>query len=234
MLKRQTMNKIIKISYVALALVCMTIQTASAQIKPSAKKKTDEPTTTSPSSPSKKSTKTDDYFDEKGGFKHRLWYGAGGALNFNSSGDYSLFTIGLSPMIGYKIIGGLSAGPRLGFTYTNYKGYNTARKISSVGLINYSVGAFVRYKAFQQFFAHAEYDYESIQYPGGSTYGIITLDPSGKAIKERSGRSNKYLGLGYSSGGLFGYEIMALYNFSITDKTIESPVNFRAGITYNF
>jgi hypothetical protein len=237
------MKKLLKISYLALAFLFFSNLDASAQIKPT-KKKTDEPTEQStdqedakPSSTPKKKTskKTDEYFDESGGFKHRLWYGGNFNLGLNSGQGSSIFAIGITPMVGYKIIGGLSAGPRVGITYTNLKTYDTQNKISSVGLTDYSVGAFMRYKAFQSFFAHAEFEYLSQQFPGGDNYGRIVLGADGKPLKIRENRQNRYLGLGYSSGnGLFGYEIMGLYNFNVSNSTIESPFTLRFGFTYKF
>lgn len=216
--------------------------TASAQIKPSAKKKTDEPTEqkeedSKPSTTTKKKTtakKTDDYFDESGGFKHRLWYGGNFNLGLSGSDGSSLFSIGVTPMIGYKIVGGLSAGPRIGITYTNIKSYNTQNKISSVGLTDFSLGAFTRYKAFQNFFAHVEYEYQSQQTAFGDTYNRIQLDADGKPIKQRYGRNNYYGGIGYNSGGIFGYEIMGLYNFNLPKDSFEQPFTLRIGFTYKF
>lgn len=238
------MKKILKISYLALALVFIGSLTLSAQIKPSAKKKTDEPTEqTEDSKPSpttkttkKKTTskKTDDYFDESGGFKHRLWYG--GSFNFNLSGadGASYFVIGVTPMIGYKIIGGLSAGPRIGVNYTSIKSLNTRNQISSVGLTDFSLGAFTRYKAFQNFFVHGEYEYQSLQSAFGDSYNRIQLDADGKPIKQRYDRTNYYGGIGYNSGGIVGYEIMGLYNFNLPKDSFEQPYSIRFGLTYKF
>ena len=235
------MKKILKISYLALAFMLIGSLTASAQIKPT-KKKTDEPTqqedakpsTTTTRSSSTKKKKTDDYFDESGGFKHRLWYGGNFNLGLNSGQGSSLFAIGITPMVGYKIIGGLSAGPRLGITYTSLKTLNSNNQISSVGLVDYSAGVFMRYKAFENFFAHAEYEYLSQEFPGGDQYGRIFLGADGKPIKIRQSRQNKYLGIGYNSGGIFGYEITGLYNFTVDNTTIESPFSLRIGFTYKF
>ena len=235
------MKKILKISYLALALVLISSLTLSAQIKPSAKKKTDEPTEqqedSKPSPSTKKKTtakKTDDYFDESGGFKHRLWYGGNFNLNFGGADGTSIFTIGVTPMIGYKIIGGLSVGPRIGVSYTNIKSYDTQNKISSVGLTDYSLGAFSRYKAFQNFFVHAEYEYQNQQSAFGDSNNRIQLDADGKPIKAREDRQNYYAGIGYNSGGIFGYEIMGLYNFNVPKTSLEQPFSLRIGFTYKF
>jgi hypothetical protein len=234
------MKKIVKISSLALAFLFFLNFDASAQIKPT-KKKTDEPTEQkedakpSTSTTKKKTTKkTDEYFDESGGFKHRLWYGGNFNLNFSGAEGTSLFTIGLTPMVGYKIIGGLSAGPRVGISYTNIKSVDTQNKVSAVGLTDFTLGAFTRYKAFKNFFAHGEYEYQSQQSAFGDSYNRIQLDASGKAIKKRYDRTNYYAGLGYSSGEIFSYEIMALYNFNLPKGSLEQPVSIRAGFTYKF
>src|SRR5690349_9643560 len=64
----------------------------------------------------------DKYFDESGGFKHRLWYGGGFNLGYQGGSDYSIFNIGITPMIGYKIIPRVSFRPRLGIDYSYIKG----------------------------------------------------------------------------------------------------------------
>jgi hypothetical protein len=237
------MKKLLKISYLALAFIFFYSFDASAQIKPT-KKKTDEPTEQKQdddyAKPTKKTTKkTDSYFDESGGFKHRLWYG--GNLNLSLSGlnGGSLFAIGITPMVGYKIIGGLSAGPRLGINYTSIKASNTKGGVSTVGVTDYTAGLFTRFKAFQNFFAHAELEYINQQNPSllqdaqGNLY--IQLDAAGSPLKDaRISRNNQYLGLGYSSGDIFSYEIMILYNFNVPKNTFEQPITYRAGFTYKF
>jgi hypothetical protein len=241
------MNKLLKISYLALGFLFFLNLDASAQIKPT-KKKTETPTeqpseqeNAKPSSTPKKKTtkKTDEFFDESGGFKHRLWYG--GNLNLSLSGlnGGSLFAIGITPMVGYKIIGGLSAGPRLGINYTSIKASNTKGGVSTVGVTDYTAGLFARYKAFQNFFAHAEFEYINqqnpslLQDPQGNLY--IQLDANGSPLKNaRISRNNKYLGIGYSSGDIFSYEIMILYNFNVQQNTYDQPITYRAGFTYKF
>lgn len=235
------MKKILKISYLALAFILIGSLTASAQIKPT-KKKTEEPTqqedakpsTTTTRSSSTKKKKTDDYFDESGGFKHRLWYGGGFNLGLNSGNGASLFAIGITPMVGYKIIGGLSAGPRVGITYTNIKTTDFSGKVNSVGLTDYSAGVFTRYKAFENFFAHAEYEFISQQFAADNGAGGILVGADGKPITVREGRQNYYAGIGYNSGGIFGYEIMGLYNFNLPANSPDQPISLRIGFTYKF
>ena len=245
------MNTILKNGYLALLLVFATTLTVSAQIKPSKKKttttpteQTDKPTTesentdTKPSTSTKKKTaakKTDQYFDESGGFKHRLWYGGNFNLNFGGDGqNFNSFTFGLTPMIGYKIIGNLSAGPRIGFNYTKVKVFEINSTIVE-NLTDYTVGGFARYKVFQNFFGHVEANYQSERILGTPTQpNYIIKNPDNKLYTFRRNTANYYGGVGYNSGGLLGYEIMALYNFGVTKDDRRSPLDIRFGFTYNF
>ena len=242
------MNTVMKNGLIALLLVFATTLSVSAQIKPSKKKpttteQTDKPSesenTDKPTTTTKKKTtakKTDQYFDESGGFKHRLWYGGNFNLGFDGDGqNYSMFTVGLTPMIGYKIIGGLSAGPRIGFNYSKLKIADNAGQNISVNLRDYTLGAFTRYKVFKSFFAHVEGDYNSAQIPGSAQQPwVLIKDVNGKPFTFRDNKVNYYAGVGYNSGGLLGYEIMALYNFSVTSNDLRNPLELRFGFTYNF
>ena len=63
----------------------------------------------------KKRNSTEEYFDESGGFAHRLWYGGGFNLNFGGNGGSNQLLIGVSPMVGFKINDIFSLGPRVSF-----------------------------------------------------------------------------------------------------------------------
>jgi hypothetical protein len=214
------MNKILRISFYAFAIFLLADSAAFAQRRPSKKEKTDEPadaekteeTTTRPT----RSTKTTDkYFDESGGFKHRLWYGGG--FNLGLSG--SAFQVGITPMVGYKIVGELSAGPRLGIAYTSFSNGATRESFT-----DYNAGVFARYKFLGFLFLHAEYGYSSKNY----------LDQFYRPVKLN--RSSPALGGGYnSSNGVVGYEISILYDPTIGDITSTiSPLDIRFGFNYNF
>lgn len=194
----------------------------------------------------------DKYFDESGGFKHRLWYGGGFNIGYQGGDIYNLFSVGITPMVGYKIIPSVSFGPRVGFDYTYIKGdvvVNNNGQPEFVGrksanLTNYSVGIFGRVKFLKVLFVHVETNYESTQnveliavstggFIGQYLYGDIT---NGNKIRTtRDGRNNTLAGLGYNSGeGLFGYEISLLYNFNVPENSAELPWDFRIGFTYKF
>lgn len=183
-----------------------------------------------------KTSKVDDYFDESGGFKHRLWYGGGGNLGFSGNGRVNSFVVGLSPMVGYKIFDELSVGPRLAFDVSFIRGQAaTSTGIAKAQPLSYSFGVFGRYKIFNSIFTHIEYGLEnnsSVFVDGG---GFLVLDGNGDVFVEREVRDNFYLGLGYNSGGgLWGYEIYVLYNALAPENTINLPFDIRFGLTYNF
>ena len=220
----------------ACCLILLSNLDAVAQRRGSTKKDKEKESEEKQETVAKPKTKqsTDKYFDESGGFKHRLWYGGNFILNYSGNNGQSAFTIGATPMIGYKIIGGLSAGPRIGVIYTSIKGYDTQNKITSVGLTDYSVGAFTRFKVFKNFFLHAEHEFVSSALYGQDQFGYIAVGADGKAIKSREGRQNSNIGIGYNSGSLIGYEIALLYNLTPLENSIQQPFDIRIGFTYNF
>jgi len=159
--------------------------------------------------------KTEDFFDESGVGSFRFWYGAGGGLNFGSSGNSNLFIVSLSPMVGYKLTPDFSIGPRaeLSFVHSRAGFGNT---IIRDNFFNYGIGAFARHKVLNQFFAHVEYQIESQRFSD-----------------TRISQNNFFVGGGYTSGGQIGYEISVLWNV-LDNDTINIPIDFRAAFTYNF
>ncbi len=185
----------------------------------------------------KKSSKTDEYFDDSG-FVNKLWYGGSFNLGFSGGNNQSFFAFGLAPMVGYKLIGDLvSVGPRVGFEYNHVRlqsfGGGPVYKASP---LSYSAGAFARVKPFRSFFAHFEYEYESAESTDPDRDGFIEVDQNGNIITERVPFDNVYIGAGYNSsmGGLWGYEIMLLYNVNQPATTVASPFDIRFGLTYKF
>ncbi len=208
------MKKILSICILTLAVLMFLPQQAEAQTK---KKKSD----------------TDEYFDESGGFKYRLWYGGSLILNFQGGTNRfgyneSVFTLGLTPMVGYKIFDELSVGPRFTILYQYYTGEIAPGLSDGINLTSYGLGIFARYKFFQQFFVHGEVEYLE--------QAFIQDIRNNEWVSGRIGRENYYFGGGYNSngGGPFGYEVLVLYNFNVPENSFQNPFDFRIGFTYNF
>ena len=166
--------------------------------------------------------KTDDYFDEGGFGPHRFWFGGGIGLGFNGGNNTSQFQFALSPMVGYKLSPKFSVGPRVELEYSHIRFATGPSSSDKFNLFNYGVGAFARYKIFNPFFIHAEYQLESRSNPVGG----------GETV--RRSRDNFFVGAGYSSGGgLIGYEISILWNL-LEDGSVDLPLDYRIAFTYNF
>ena len=162
----------------------------------------------------------DDYFDESGVGGFRFWYGGGLGLGFSGGTFSNQFNLSVSPMVGYKITPEFSVGPRGELSYTHFRTNDGRGGVEKYNFFNYGIGAFSRYKLFQQFFIHAEYQIESRQLLQGVN-------------KIRRSRNNFYVGAGYTSGGLVGYEISLLWNL-LEEDTIDLPIDYRIAFTYNF
>lgn len=220
------MNKISRI--LTLVLVCIfaiSLNTADAQYygKRKKKKKTTEKV-------DKKKSGTDDYFDDKGNFASRLWYG----LHLgNIGGVNSTFNINLTPMVGYKITDDVAAGVALKFNYfyggqlfLQSRGINGVRKWEAIDL---GPTIFARGKLFQTFFVHSEYEFGTFQ-------EAVGVDGD-KIVSERSNENFLYVGAGYNGarGGL-GYEIGLYYNVLDSAEAVarSTPWDLRLGFTYKF
>ena len=170
----------------------------------------------------KKKSDVDEYFDEGGFGPHKFWFGGGIGLGFSGGNVQSQFNFSISPMVGYKITPELSVGPRLELDYAHARFATSATSSEKYNIFNYGIGGFARYKIFQQFFLHGEYQIESRANPIGG----------GETI--RGSRDNFYVGAGYSSGGgLVGYEISLLWNL-LEEGTVDLPLDYRIAFTYNF
>jgi hypothetical protein len=183
----------------------------------------------------KKSSKTDEYFDESG-FANKLWYGGNFNLGFGGTNGSSQFTFGLSPMVGYKFFNDMfSVGPRVGFEYNHFRFQEfTNGPVYKASPVSLSYGAFARIKPFQNFFAHFEYEHQSTESIDPDQDGRITIGPDDKIITGRIPYNNTYIGAGYNSGSLWAYELMILYNLNHPASSFASPFSLRFGLTYKF
>lgn len=159
--------------------------------------------------------------------KDHLWYGAGLSLGFAGSNGASVFGLGVSPMVGYKIIGPLSIGPRLAveFTSEKYVGYK------AFNMVDVELSLFARVRVIKGFFVQGELGTVSDQY--------LVADNLGQPVKTRQTRPAQYLGVGYNFAngeGGFGQEIAVLYDFYVADDvyTTQTPFQFRVAFTYGF
>lgn len=158
--------------------------------------------------------------------KDHLWYGGGLSLGFAGTSGASVFAFGVSPMVGYKIIGPLSAGPRLSVLYTSQK----FQGLKAFNLFDVELSLFARVRVFKGLFVQGEVGTLSDQY--------VYLDSQGYGKGTRT-RPAQYLGLGYNfangQGGP-GQEIAIMYDFYIAqdDQAYEQPWQYRLAFTFGF
>lgn len=184
----------------------------------------------------KKKSDVDQYFDESGSIATRLWYGGGFNLGFSGTSGFSAFSLGISPMVGYKVFennSNFSVGPRANLDYSYYKGTGTDNQIHSVQSISYSLGLFARYKVFSNFFAHAEVEQENRE-SIAMVSNLFVIGTDGKPLTQRDPRQNLYLGAGYTSGGVLAYEVLIIYNALEPSNSVNLPFDIRFGFTYKF
>ena len=213
------MKKLLIFSLLALFFTCAFTVDAEAQRRGKKKKK--------------KSSKTDQYFDESGNFLAKVWYGAGVNLNFSQGGfqgnSVSTFIFGLSPMAGYKISEQLSVGPRFEFAYQGSRISDGGTEDIKFNSVNLGLGAFTRFKINETYFIHGEYQFLNEENPTGvvnfQTKEFETL---------REWTANYYLGVGYTSGGLVGFEAYLLWNFAEEFTSNNIPLDYRFGLNYKF
>jgi len=195
------MKKVVQITFLALALMFVLQNEAIAQ-----KKK-------------KKDSDNAEYFDESGGFLTKLWYGGGFNLGFSGNNFQSLFQIGISPMVGYKITDEFSIGPRIAIQYISYRENFGGGQVYKDNFVTFGGGAFSRYKIIPALFAHVEYERATV------------VDQ----FLNRVQQDNFFVGLGYTStGSVLGYEISLLYNTNLPSNSFQQPFDIRIGLNYNF
>lgn len=174
----------------------------------------------------KKKKKKKKKSDSDYSLKDHLWYGGGVGLGFGSGFGYSQFGFSLSPMVGYKIFGPLSMGPRISIDYTSTK----VQGVGTYNLFDVELSLFARVKIFKGLFAQGEIGTISDKY--------LYEDSNGLNTGTRT-RPAQYVGLGYnfSNGeGGFGQEISIMYDFYIASdiNAYETPWQYRFGITWGF
>lgn len=181
----------------------------------------------------KSSSDNKDPEEDKIDWSERLWFGTGfGGLGLTQT----QFSLGVSPIVGYKFTGDLSAGLRLPLQYDYIKVQSSSGDVFSSQDLDWGLGAFVRQKLFWSIFAHAEYNTLFMRDPVVSG-GFLQLDPNdpSKILKTSYRAKECNVGLGYSrSNGGLGYELSLLYNVLESSTNPLIPFSFRAGVNYNF
>ncbi len=194
----------------------------------------------------KKKKKTEQKADNAINWQERLWYGAGGSLNFGGTNQQSEFTIGLSPMVGFKINKWFSAGPRAELSYTSGRVDFGFSNIITYNQLDYGGGLFARAKSPFGIYAHTEYILRgdecltdqngicAIENP--SRFGGVQITLDDKLETKRLFRDSYYVGVGYNSSGFskFGYEIQLNYDLLAPEDVVNLPIDLRVGFTYNF
>lgn len=218
------MNKVLQILLIFSVIMCGVSLDAQAQRKKKKKKAVDE------------------YFDDKGSFTQRLWYGADISLQFPRTGlsagattyTGNLFFLGFSPMAGYKITDYFSVGPRIEFNYQTARLQNatpgsTLPADLKSNSTNFGVGVFGRLKILQAYFIHLEYQRLGEAIP-------FDIDQNNKLVFEREWDDHYYAGAGYTTNfGLLGFQANFLWDFSRKFTAEDgAPIVYRAGLNYKF
>jgi len=225
------MNKLLKFSFLLVMFsLCFAVADLDAQNYGRKKKKKKKKPA--------KTEKTDDYFDDSGNFASHLWYGGGFNLGFSGGNESSSFNLGITPMVGYKIINELSVGPVVGIQYNYLKGIGGRDfQVHTGNALSWSAGVFARYKFLKTLFLHTEYGIENNEYFLVDRNGFLAQDPQTLELQTvREQFNNFYGGIGYNSGGdLIAFEMYVVYNFiDRLDDPNYNPFRIRFGFTYKF
>ncbi len=225
------MRKIISIFI--FSCICLLPQIGNAQIKqrkiPKETEKTEEN--------SSKKTQTDDYFDESGGFKHRLQY-----MFHTNQGIFQIFgnsfSLRLDPSVGYKINKWASAGLTGGIAYA-YERVTNGTTTATMKATDYSFGAYGRIKLFNSFYFHTDYKLATYERPVYDGRGNVFLDPNDLSrilTQKQKGNQEWNVGAAYRSGSAsWGYEFMLLYDVNFKASDLKGvPIDLKIGFTYNF
>jgi hypothetical protein len=148
----------------------------------------------------------------------RVWWGGGIGFGFGDV-DY----IEVTPTVGFVANDEVTVGAGLLYRYRDDERY-----LEDLSTNDYGANVFVRYDVFEPFYLHVEYEYLS--------YEWIRFDLS----TDRDDFHSILAGPGYSKrfGGLSGFYVQALYNFSYDSDDLDSPYDdewvYRAGFTFGF
>ena len=180
----------------------------------------------------KKSSAKSEYFENSGDFFSRLWYGADVSLGFRGTNIGNFVVAGISPAVGYKITDNFSVGPKVGILYNGGRVSNGTEEFR-LNITDYSVGAFTRFKFFQNYFLHGEVEniWQSF-IPANPSLWVT--DSNGRIETTRDASFHYYLGAGYTTGGDLALNFYGLWDFSEEFNSVNLPIVIRTGISYRF
>lgn len=159
----------------------------------------------------------DEFLKKDVPLKDRVYVGGGFGLGFTNTVDY----VAVSPNLGYRITQRWSLGVGVSYQYRNYKIYKLKTN-------DWGGSIFTRYRVFNPFFLHTEYEYINYDY----------INPTDLS-KTRKGYSSILAGGGITQPITRNavFVISALYNLTYSDLDpgpYNSPWNIRIGISAGF
>lgn len=169
-------------------------------------------------------------------FVSRLWYGAGGTAGFQGGNVTSIYSIGLTPQVGYKFNEWLSAGPRFGVTYTGVKAFTDRTNVRErAHLWDFSVSAFARARI-SAFYVQSEFGILSQNYLRDFwRTGRIPLDINLEPAYARENQEVLLIGAGYNASvGGMGTDIGLFYNLFDDVNALGSPISIRIILTFGY
>jgi len=149
--------------------------------------------------------------------KDRIYAGGGFGASFGSDFGY----VSISPNVGYKLTMRGSIGVGIFYRYSNYKLFNPTIKTH-----DYGFNLFGRYRIYDPFFFHTEYEYINFEIPSTST------------DTQRDGFNSFLIGGGIAQpiGSNASFLILGLYDvtYSSTTSAYSSPWRLSIGISAGF
>ncbi len=155
----------------------------------------------------------------------KTWYGAHLALGFGASSTQSAITLGIAPMVGYRIFDPISVGPRVNILYRHltFKDFS-GNLIQKINIVDRGIGVFLRAEVYRQYFVQAELMYEST---------VNRITNAGDQIRVKG--TNAYIGVGTNVGGRNpSVELMVTYDLNLPSIYKNNLINFRFGFTMNY
>jgi hypothetical protein len=169
-------------------------------------------------------------------FLDRLWLGMHiGNLSFgtNQFGN-GTFNINLAPVVGLDLIQSKEPGPRTFFTSLSagmmlkidyyYSKLNISPQLDKYTSVDLGPTIFTRLLTFEKVFAQLEFEKATFQRPSSQN----------PFENQKFKQDYLYVGLGYSSGEDWRYEISIYYNLLDDFDYIRIPFDYRIAIIYHF